>query len=66
MVVVLFKCCLSVGWIVENFVLFLVYFFGCGIFLDVMFWLCDIILINCCFIDFSGVFFKNGNYIIEI
>lgn len=63
--VALSKCCLSVGWTVENPVSLSAYSFGRGTSLDAMFWSCDIILINCCFIDFSRAFSKNGDYIIE-
>lgn len=61
--VALSKCCLSVGWTVENPVS--AYSFGRGTSLDAMFWSCDLILINCCIIDFSGAFSRNGDYIIE-
>lgn len=61
--VALSKCCLSVGWTVENPIS--AYSFGRGTSLDAMFWSCDLILINCCIIDFSGAFSRNGDYIIE-
>lgn len=54
--VALSKCCLSVGWTVENPIS--AYSFGRGTSLDAMFWSCDLILINCCIIDFSGAFFQ--------